>query len=104
MNDTVTSDLSKFGFRELKMAAELLTAYCANSKDVELGDGVHVCMNSNSGFVFLSDEDFNVAMMNGDKLEMFHSCPECGREGFAEEIGWNHETGRCDAHEDEETA
>lgn len=102
---TVTSDLSQFGFRELKMAAELLIAYCANPPS-QLGDGIHVCMNTSSGNVFLSDEEFNVAMLNGDKIEMFWACPECGREGFADEIGWNAEHYRCDAHDhlDDENA
>lgn len=43
-------------------------------------------MNSYSGYVFLTDEDFSVAMMNGNTLEQFHSCPECGAEGFAEDM------------------
>jgi hypothetical protein len=94
----VISDFSQFGYRELKLAAELLTAYCAD-KPYGLGDGVHVCMNTGSGYVFLSDEDYNVAMMNGGKLEMFYSCPECGREGFAEDIGWNDQYSTCDEHE-----
>jgi len=25
-------------------------------------------------------------MMRGDTLEQFHSCPECGGEGFAEDL------------------
>ncbi|PQA86027.1 hypothetical protein [Hyphococcus luteus] len=83
--DIVTTDLSRFGFRELKMAARLLAAYCESPPDF-LGDGVTVMMNMHSGYVFLTDEDFNVAMMNGDTLEQFHSCPECGAEGFAEEL------------------
>ena len=96
-DSVVTSDLSRFGFRELRMAAELLTAYTAGGKrgELSLGDGVAVHMNTNSGNVFLSDEDFSVAMMNGDNLEMFYSCPECGEEGFAEDIGWNADEGRC---------
>lgn len=80
-----TTDLSCFGYRELKMAAALLNAYCAEKPDY-LGDGVTVMMNMHSGSVFLTDEDFAVAMMNGDKLEPFISCPECGEEGFAEEM------------------
>jgi len=101
-DDIVTSDLSRFGFRELKMAAELLTAWCDhNKRNAELGMGVHVCMNTQSGYVFLTDEDFNVAMMNGDTLENFYSCPECGNEGFAEDINWNKETGLCGEHKDE---
>jgi hypothetical protein len=36
--------------------------------------------------VFLSDGDYNVAMMNGDYLEDVLVCSECGNEGFVEEI------------------
>ena len=82
---TTTTDLSDFGFRELRLAAELLTAYCENPPAC-LGDGICLMMNTTSGYVFLTDEDFNVAMMNGDKLEQFHSYPECGAEGFADEL------------------
>lgn len=82
---TTTTDLAEFGFRELKMAAELLAAYC-DSPPSFLTGGVQVIMNTYSGYVFLTDEDFNVAMMNGGKLEQFHSCPECGAEGFGEDL------------------
>lgn len=88
VSEIVTSDLSRFGYRELKMAADLLAAYCDNPPDF-LGDGLTVMLNSHSGYVFLTDEDFNVGMMNGDTLEQFHSCPECGAEGFAEEFPEN---------------
>ena len=80
-----TTALSNFGFRELQMAAELLTAYC-NAPPEFLGDAVQVMLNMHSGYVFLTDEDFNVAMMNGEVLEQFHSCPDCGAEGFAEDM------------------
>lgn len=82
---TTTTDLTRFGFRELKMAAGLLTAYCETLPEF-LTDGVELMMNTHSGCVFLTDEDFNVAMMNGDRLEQWHSCPECGAEGFAEDM------------------
>lgn len=96
-DENPTTDMSRFGYRELGMAGKLLSGYAANPSTVELGDGVQVWFNVNSGNVFLCDEDFNVAMMNGDKLENFYSCPNCGREGFADEIGWQPEIGRCDA-------
>jgi hypothetical protein len=83
--DIVTADLSQFGHRELKMAAELLAAYC-ESPHVFLGKGVTIMFNTHSGCVFLNDEDFNVGMMNRDLLEQFHTCFECGAEGFAEEL------------------
>jgi len=45
-----------------------------------LGDGIEVFFNTSSGFVFLSDEDCNVAIMSGDVLVDFVSCPNCGNE------------------------
>jgi hypothetical protein len=85
--ETTTTDLSKFGWRERKMAAELLTASCEQGlpDDFE-DDAVTIMMNMNSGNVFLTNADFQVAMMNGDKLESFYSCPECGHEGFKEDM------------------
>ena len=78
--EIVTSDLAKFGRREKRMAVDLLDAYCEQGAEF-LGDGVTVQMNRNSGYVFLTDEDFNVGVMEGDKLVQFFTCPECGAEG-----------------------
>jgi hypothetical protein len=66
-----TRDLSKFGLLEIGITAELLTRYAnghqswASDQD-ELGDGVAVEFNPNSGNVFLVDEDYRVAMVNDD--------------------------------------
>ena len=82
-----TQDLSKFGYREKDMAADLLKAHRTDKDDtVFLGDGVTIKFNPNSGCVFLLDDDCNTAMMNGDNLEDWLSCPECGNEGFKEDI------------------
>jgi hypothetical protein len=91
---TVTNDLSRFGMREYAMAGELLTAYGENGADF-LGDGVQVWMNADSGNVSLCDSDYNVGMMNGDKLEQFFSCPECGHEGFLEDMDHNPDNEEC---------
>ena len=80
-----TNDLSSFGIKELREAGELLIAYADSHPDF-LGDGVQVWFNSNSGYVFLSDEDFNVAMLDNGKLEQWFSCPNCGYEGFKEDM------------------
>ncbi|MEM3265403.1 MAG: hypothetical protein QXU98_05100 [Candidatus Parvarchaeota archaeon] len=85
MEEDVTTDLSEFGYRELDEAVKLLTAYKEQGADF-LGTGVHLCFNRQSGNVFLSDEDFNTAMMNGDRLEQWYACPECGYDGFKEDI------------------
>lgn len=86
-DEVVTSDLSRFGWRERRMAATLLTASCDGGfPDGFNDDEVTVMMNTNSGNVFLTNSDYQVAMMNGDKLESFYSCPQCGHEGFADEM------------------
>lgn len=84
MTDIVTADFSEYGYRELDIAAELLKQYCENTHLLE--DEVSLMFNKNSGCVFLTDSNCNVAMLNGDKLERFYSCPNCGHEGFFEEF------------------
>jgi hypothetical protein len=85
MNDPVTYDMAEFGSREMSMATDLLVAYRAQRPNW-LGDGVKVAMNKNSGCVFLTDEDYNSAMMNGDKLDMWIFTPYHGHEGFLEDL------------------
>ena len=88
-----TTNLAEFGYRELALAGEILTAY-ADRKDAcpyFTGEGVQLMMNTHSGNVFLTDEDCNVLMMNGNKLEGFYSNPYEGHEGFFEDLlnDWN---------------
>ena len=84
---SVTNDLSKFGQRELAEAGELLSTLKTVRDDTKfLGDGVQVFFNSNSGYVFLTDEDYNTAVMEGHNLVDFINCPECGNEGTLSEF------------------
>lgn len=78
------ADFSEFGYREIKMASDLLNAYLKS--DIEIEDGLKVAFNSNSANVFLTDNEYNVWMMNGDKLEQWFNCSECGFEGFKEDF------------------
>lgn len=92
-----TQDLSKFGFREQDMAGDLLKASANNNWEDgnELGDGIKVEFNPNSGNVFLVDDDYNVAMLNDNgKLENFLTCTYCGNEGLRSEIEID-EDGNC---------
>ena len=98
--DIVTVDLSRFGGRELRMATELLVAYRDQGAEF-LDDGITLNFNSHSGCVFLSDEYDNVGMMNGDKLEQWFSCPECGHEGFAEDMMHEEDNPECQWYLDE---
>lgn len=83
IREVTTTDLAKFGKRELKMAGRLLTEmFNQGLPDDFNDDGVTVMLNTHSGNVFLTNSDYQVAMMNGDKLESFYICPQCGHEGF----------------------
>lgn len=87
-----TSDLSKFGWREKRMAAKLLTAMVEQGLPEDFDDdGVTIAFNTQSGYVFATNAEYQVAMLKGDKLESFYSCPECGHEGFKDEM--KHEGG-----------
>jgi hypothetical protein len=85
---STTIDLSKFGYREWEMLRDILDAMIKHGlpSDFE-NDGVHPMFNIDSGNVFLTNAEYQVAMMNDDKLESFYSCPYCGHEGFVEEMG-----------------
>lgn len=93
---STTSDLSKFGMRELK-ELELTLKYW---REGGLPEGFGECdvtpmLNVDSGYVFLTDENFNVCMINYGKLEQFHSCGECGHEGFREDVIGHGENEEC---------
>jgi hypothetical protein len=78
-----TTDFSKFGSRERHMAKELLQAWEDQGlpEDFESNE-VTIMMNTNSGNVFLTNSEFQVAMLADKKLESFYSCAQCGNEGF----------------------
>jgi len=99
MKDIVTADFSNFGYREIDLAQRLLYAYAhrrMTDRAVDwFGDGVQIMFNTHSGFVFLSDEDYNTLMFNNGLLDLFLYCPNCGNEGFAEEIYENPQCDEC---------
>ena len=75
-----TQDLSKLGRLELHELGNLIRAYAQNM--VILEDNVKWMFDPSSGHVFLIDEDYSIAMMNGHNLERWLDCPTCGAEGF----------------------
>lgn len=90
MKEITTTNFADFGYSERKELIKLLTAW----NEQGLPDGfeqsnVHPMLNRSSGNVFLTNENFDVAMMNGDKLETWYYCFECGHEGFAEDCQLN---------------
>ena len=45
-----------------------------------------VAMNNQSGYVFLTNEDWQVSMIDNGKLTMFLNCGQCGNEGLEGEF------------------
>jgi hypothetical protein len=95
MDEITTTDLAEFGFRELHEAGNLLKAYASKGLDGFEHNEVRVMFNKNSGNVFLTNSEYQVAMMNGNDLELFYSCPECGHEGFKDEINHDEYSADC---------
>ena len=95
-NNITTTNLAEFGSRERVMLEELLKAWREQGlpRDFDT-DEVVAMMNKNSGNVFLTNSNYEVAMMNGDKLESFYSCPVCGHEGFLEGMEHGEDDEEC---------
>jgi len=96
MNEITTTDFSKFGYRERRIAEELLREWNKDNlpEDFEY-DEVTIMFNTHSGNVFLTNGSFQVAMMNDTGLESFYTCPYCGHEGFKEDMEHEPENAEC---------
>ena len=91
-----TQNYDEFGHVEREEATLLLKTYGTNKDDtIRLESGIKVEFNPMSGNVFLVDEDFNCAMMNGDRLENFFYCHECGNEALQSEFREQCESDCC---------
>lgn len=88
--EMTTTNLSDFGVRERLLLIELLTAWNKQGlpKDFYTQD-VIVMTNRDSGRVFLTNSEFQCVLMNGDTLEMWHTCGSCGHDGFQEDCQLN---------------
>lgn len=92
-----TQNLADFGNIEIDEAGLLLQTLGSSNDETKIfGDrGVNVEFNPMSGNVFLVDEDYNVAMMNGHSLEDFHTCFNCGGEGLASDFLEDNAGSKC---------
>lgn len=82
-----TTDLKDFGHRELEIAGELLHAIQYGLPSDFDGNGVHVMFNMNSGYVFLTNSEFQVAMLDDNGiLCSFYNTPYEGHEGSFEDL------------------
>ena len=82
-----TEDLQEFGLIELEEAGKLLSAIKNGLPEDFEKCGVRVAFNKNSGYVFLTNSDYQVAMVDDEgKLYSFYSTPYEGIEGSYEEL------------------
>ncbi len=96
MSETVISDLSKFGWREWRLLREIIDAMIDQGLPENFhNDEVAPMFNTNSGFVFLTNSDYQACLMNGDKLEIWHTCSYCGHEGFEEDFEHESKNEEC---------
>ena len=89
MNDIYTEDFADIMqcSKERKQVLEILKAWDKNGLPERFYDNrVRFGFNRNSGYVFLVNDDYQCAMLNGDKLEHFYSSPYKGIEGFFEDL------------------
>ena len=93
-----TEDLSDFGMREIELLRDILDAWINNGlpDDFEYS-GVKPAFNTRSGYVFLVNDEYQVAMEVDGVLESFYTTPYEGYEGFYEDLldeadnSWNYE-------------
>tara|TARA_R100001126_G_C4719813_1_gene98676 strand:+ start:29 stop:412 length:384 start_codon:yes stop_codon:yes gene_type:complete len=88
MTDNIyTEDLSEFGYIELEEAGKLLSAIKKGLPEDFYDDEIRVGFNKNSGYVFLTNSEYQVAMLDDEgKLYSFYSTPYEGREGSYEDL------------------
>ena len=95
---TTTTNLAKFGTRELAEVRDLLDAMINQGLPDDFYNSEVVPMfDQSSGYVFLTNSYFQVAMLNGDKLESFYSSPYECFEGFYDDLKEQYE----DMHEED---
>lgn len=86
------TELSRLGYREVGMLGEMLNAWAdqnlSSLAKKYFGELTDWGFNPQSGFVYLTDEDYNVLMFNDSmkKLDLFLSTPDEGQEGFIEDL------------------
>lgn len=89
--DPVKYSFDDFGAIEIDEATDLLQAYKTENstpyfQDAWYDEEIKPAFNVNSGFVFLTNSEFQAGMMNDGKIDIYENCPECGQEGFPEEF------------------
>ena len=87
MHDPLTSDLAHFGARERALVVELLTAWQDHGLPFDFDEDEVVPMfNRSSGYVFLTNANYEVALVQGGRLVSHYWLSYEGHEGTLEEL------------------
>jgi hypothetical protein len=82
-----TENFSDFGARERGLLIDILTAW--DQKGLPTGfwsEDVRPAFNTSSGNVFLVNADYQVAMLQDNHLQIWHTLPYSGQEGFESDL------------------
>jgi uncharacterized protein YqgQ len=100
-----TTNLNNFGIRELELLEELIRAMREQGLPKNFyDDEVHPMFNLYSGNVFLTNSEYQVAMMDGETLKQFYFLSYHGNEGFADELYIDFKNGNIDSEDYEQLA
>ncbi len=87
MTSFYTESLSDFGWRELRILKDIIDAWLQSGLPEQFTEnGIRPAFNTHRGYVFLVNDECDIAMLNGNRLESFHSLPYSGKEGFLYEL------------------
>lgn len=92
-NDPVTTDLADFGARERHELIELLQAWESDGLPDDFYDeGVVPAFNRNSGSVFLTNREYQSALINPETgiLESWYFTPYSRYEGFLDDLVYDY--------------
>ncbi len=100
-NDPLTTDLADFDAEGRYELIKLLKAWQSSGLPDDFYDNEVVPMlNRNSGYVFLTNSEYQVCMEANGKLESWYTTPYSGYEGFLDDLvqeyldnpdGWDEE-------------
>lgn len=95
MTDKITTtDLADFGYRELGLLRELIEAMEDHGLPEDFEScGVTPMFNTHSGEVFLTNDEYQVAMERGGRLESWYTLSYTGHEGFLDDLYEDFERG-----------
>lgn len=96
-----TRKFEDLGYVQLRELSEMILSMIEDGVPKDFyDDGVVWEFNPNSGNMFFTNDDYQVCMMNGGKLESFYWLSYDGHAGFAEDLKENYENGCITNEED----